>query len=85
VPDAGVPDSVPVPSPLSTNVTPEGSEPVTLSAGVGVPTVVTVKLPVDPTVKVVLLPEVMATPRSIVSVKDWVVDPAELVAVKVMG
>ena len=38
-----------MPSPLSTNVTPAGSEPVDVSAGVGVPIVVTVKVPALPT------------------------------------
>src|SRR5262245_27847705 len=54
VPAAGVPLNVPEPSPLSVNVTPVGSAP-TVSAGVGVPTAATVKLPGDPTVKVVVL------------------------------
>ena len=52
-PAAAVPASVAVPSPLSTNVTPAGSVPVTLSAGVGVPCVVTVKVPGTSSVNVV--------------------------------
>jgi hypothetical protein len=55
VPDAGVSVSVPVPFPLSLNVTPLGSAPVSLSEGVGLPVVVTVKLASVPTVNVVLL------------------------------
>ncbi len=35
------------------------------------PLVVTVKVPADPSVKVVLLPEVMAGGPSTVRVKDW--------------
>ena len=54
VPDAGVPPSVPVPFPLSLNVTPLGSAPVSLSEGVGLPVVVTVKLPAAPSVNAVL-------------------------------
>ncbi len=49
VPPAGVPLSVAVPLPLSTNVTPLGSAPVRVSVGVGTPLVVTVKLPALPT------------------------------------
>ena len=57
---AGVPARVAVPLPLSTNVTPEGRAPVSESEGFGNPAVVTVKDPADPSVKVVLAPEVMA-------------------------
>ena len=49
VPAAGVPASVAVPSPLSTNVTPAGSAPVSVSAAVGNPVVVTVNVPAVPT------------------------------------
>src|SRR5690348_1793073 len=55
-----VPLSVAVPSPLSRNVTPLGREPDSVSEGVGVPVAVTVKLLAVPTVKVVLLPLVIA-------------------------
>ena len=57
---AGVPDRVAVPFPLSTRVTPPGSEPDLEMAGVGLPVVVTVKLPGVPVVNVTLLAEVMA-------------------------
>jgi hypothetical protein len=67
--EAGVPEIVAVPLPLSTNVTPVGKLPVSVSAGVGVPTAVTEKNPADPTVKVVLLPEVMDAPEFTVNVK----------------
>jgi hypothetical protein len=60
VPDAGVPLSVAVPFPLSLNVTPLGSAPDSVSEGVGVPVVVTVKLPAVPTVNVVLFALVIA-------------------------
>jgi hypothetical protein len=70
---------------LSTNVTPLGNVPVSESAAVGDPTVLTVKFPVSPTVKVVLLPDVNATDKSTVSVKACVVDPVLLLAVIVMG
>ena len=59
-PLAGVPASVAVPSWLSVKVTPLGREPVSDSAGTGVPVVVTVKVPAVPWVKVVVLAEVMA-------------------------
>ena len=52
VPAAGVPASVAVPSPLSTNVTPVGSAPVSDKTQGGTPLVVTVKVPTKPTVKV---------------------------------
>ena len=55
-----MPLSVAVPLPLSTNDTPLGRAPLSVSAGVGKPVVVTVKLPAVPTVKVVLLALVMA-------------------------
>jgi len=55
VPTAGVPESVPVPFPLSLKVTPLGSAPVSVSDGVGVPVVVTENVPAVPTVNVVLL------------------------------
>ena len=44
-----------MPSPLSTKVTPLGNVPLSLKLEVGVPVVVTVKLPDVPTVNVVLL------------------------------
>jgi hypothetical protein len=47
---------VAVPSPLFTNTTPLGNVPASVSDGVGVPVVVTVKLPAVPTVKILLLP-----------------------------
>ena len=87
--DVGVPANVAVPSPLSTRVTPPGSEPVSVMAGVGLPVEVTVKVPADPAVKVVLAPLVMAGATGAgltVSVKDWVAsEPTPLLAVMVMG
>src|SRR5215472_12572307 len=84
LPDAGVPLSVAVPFPLFTNVTPLGSVPVFVSDGVGVPVVVTVKLPAVPTVNVVLLALVMlgAIPALTVRVKLWLAGvPTPLLAV----
>jgi hypothetical protein len=69
VPAAGVPLSVAVPFPLSTNATPLGSVPVSLSDGVGAPVVVTVKLPAVPTVNVVVFALVIAGAWFTVSVK----------------
>ena len=84
--DVGVPASVAVPSPLSTRVTPAGSEPVSVMAAVGSPVEVTVKVPADPVVKVVLAPLVMAGAASTVSVNDWVAsEPTPLLAVMVIG
>ena len=60
-----------VPFPLSTNVTPLGSVPVAVRDGVGVPVVVTVKLPAAPTVNVVLVALVIAAAWFTVSVKVW--------------
>src|SRR6267143_399673 len=50
VPDAvGVPLSVPVPLPLSRNVTPAGKAPLSVMLGVGDPLVVTLNVPAAPT------------------------------------
>lgn len=62
VPAAGVPDSVPVPFPLSLKVKPLGSDPVSVSDGVGVPVVVTENVLAAPTVNVALLALVIAGP-----------------------
>jgi hypothetical protein len=62
-PDAAiaVPDSVPVPLPLSTYIVPFGNVPAVLAIdGVGEPVVVTVNVPKTPTVKLVLLLLVIA-------------------------
>jgi hypothetical protein len=74
---------------LSTNVTPLGSAPVSVSDGVGVPVVVTIKLPAVPTVNVVLLALVMAGATCgafTVNVKLWLAGlPTPLLAVIVIG
>jgi hypothetical protein len=62
VPDAGVPPSAAVPFPLSTNVTPVGSAPVSVRDGVGIPVAVTVKLPAVPVASDALLALVIAAP-----------------------
>ena len=49
-----VPLSVADPLPLSWKLMPVGNAPDSLSEGVGVPVAVTVKVPAEPTVKVVL-------------------------------
>ena len=86
VPVAGVPDRVAVPSPLSTKLTPLGSGPVSDSAAVGEADDVTVKVPLVPSVKVVLSPEVMAGAAFTVRVKLWVAfAPTPLAAVMVSG
>ena len=60
--------------------------PVFDQGGVGLPVVVTVKVPEDPTVKVVLLDEVIAGAASTVRVKDWVpFGLIPLLAVMVIG
>ena len=86
VPTAGVPARLAVPSPLSTNVTPVGSGPVSVNEGTGNPSVVTRKEPGVCSVKVVPLPEVMAGPRLIAKVKFCVaLVPTPLAATKVIG
>ena len=53
LPAGGVPVSVPVPSPLSVNVSQAGTVPVALRVAFGTPLVVTGKLPALPTTKLV--------------------------------
>ncbi len=60
MPAAGVPARVAVPSPSSTKVTPVGSAPVSVSAEVGTPVVVTVNVPAVPVVNVVVAALVIA-------------------------
>ena len=81
----GVPPSVPLPFPLSLNVTPLGSVPVSVRDGVGVPVVVTVKLPAVPTVNVVLVALVITGAKFTTNVKVWLIVPAPLLAVIVIG
>jgi len=86
VPAPAVPLSVAVPFPLSLNVTPLGSVPVSVRDGVGVPVVVTVKLPAVPTINVVLLALVIAGACVVftVRVKPWLAGaPPPLLAVMV--
>ena len=73
-----------VPFPLSINVTPLGAAPVSVSESVGVPVAVTVKLPVVPTVNVVLLALVIAGAWVTVRMKGWLAGvPTPLLAVTV--
>ena len=73
MPAPGVPLSVPVPLPLSTNVTPAGSAtPPIVRAAAGNPLVVTVKDPSVPTVNVVLAALVIAGAWLTFSVKACV-------------
>ena len=69
---AGVPASVAVPSPLSVNVTPGGSAPVSDNVELGTPLVVTVKVPAWPAVKVVPAGLVIPGAWLTVRVKLWV-------------
>ena len=69
MPAAGVPASVAVPSPLSVNVTPEGSVPVSVTVVRAAGLVVTVNVPAVPTVKVVWSALVIAGASVTVSVK----------------
>jgi hypothetical protein len=84
-----VPESVAVPLWLSTNVTPAGSEPlrvIVMLAFVGNPVVVTVKVPAEPWLKVVLFALVIAGASLTVSVKLWVASGAmPLLALNEMG
>jgi hypothetical protein len=59
VPLPGVPLRAAVPFPLSLNVTPLGSVPVSFNDGVGVPVVVTVNVPATPAANVALFALVM--------------------------
>ncbi len=63
---------MPVPLPLSVNVTPLGSEPVSVRAAVGGPVEVTVKLPAWPSAKVVLSADVMVGAPDTERMNDWV-------------
>ena len=72
VPAAGVPDRVAVPLAWATKVTPAGRDPVLETVAAGLPVVITVKLPEDPTVKVVEDADVIAGAASTVKVNDWV-------------
>ena len=75
-----------MPSPLSTKVTPVGSAPVSLSAAVGNPVVVTVNVPSVPVVNVVLSALVIAGAAATVRVKVWVASGSTpLAAVIVSG
>ena len=74
MPTAGIPVIVAVPLPLSVKFTPVGNAPVLVRPAVGFPVVVTVKVPVDPTVNVALFPLVMeggtCTVMDVVDVTD---------------
>jgi len=73
---------------VESNVTPLGSEPVSLNVGAGVPVAVTVNVPAEPTVKVVLFWLVIdgGVFTLTVSVKLWVpFGDTPFVAVIVMG
>ena len=72
VPVFGIPDSVAVPFPLSTKVTPLGRAPVSFNAAVGVPVVVTLKDPAVPTWNVTAAALVMAGAAVTFSVNDCV-------------
>ena len=79
-----MPDSDPVPLPLSEKLTPAGKVPL-LSAGVGYPVAVTVKLKAVPAVSVTAVALLKLGVWSTVRVNAWLVLPAVLVAVKVIG
>jgi hypothetical protein len=86
VPAAGVPDKVAVPLACAAKLTPEGRDPVSAIVDVGLPVEVTVKLPEDPTVKVVEEAEAMAGAKSTVKVNDCVAfGLTPLVALIVIG
>src|SRR5579872_1035194 len=80
-----VPARVPVPFPLSVNVTPAGSEPDSTRDGAGGPVEITVNVPAAPTVKDLLFGLVIAGAWFTVSVKPWVaLAPTPFSAVKVI-
>jgi hypothetical protein len=75
----GVPESVAVPSKLFTKLTPTGNAPlrvIDMLAFVGNPVVVTVKVPNEPWLNVVLFALVIAGGCWTVSVKLWVASGA---------
>ena len=81
-----VPARVPVPLAFGVKVIPDGRLPNSETVGVGVPVVVTVKLPATLWVNVVALAEVMAGAWSTVRVKDWeAAGLTPLEALKVIG
>jgi hypothetical protein len=81
---AFVPDSVPVPSPLSAKLAPAG-RPVAVSFGAGEPLVATVKEKGVPAVSVAVAALVKANVLPTVSVNAWLTVPAELLAAIVTG
>jgi hypothetical protein len=85
VPALGVPAIVAVPSPLLVKVSPAGRLPVSERLATGDPVVLTVNPKVAPTEAVADAAVVIAGAPVTVRVNDWVVDPAELVAVMVIG
>ena len=84
-PTPGVPASVAVPLPLSTQARPCGRAPDSASVGAGAPVVLTVKLNAEPSVALALFAVVIVGFALTVSTNDWVVVPAEFFAVKVSG
>ena len=78
LPATGVPLRVPVPLPLSTNVTPPGRVPVLVNDGVGEPVAVTVNVPAEVVVNVVLFALVIAGAVFTVRVKVCVASGAAL-------
>src|SRR5215469_8244608 len=86
LPDAGVPDRVAVPLPLSLKVTPEGRAGLLAAAivAVGAPVVVTVNVPALPTVNVVDAPLVIAGACCTVTVSVCCAVPYALTAASAM-
>ena len=83
---AGVPAIVAVPSPLSVNVTPDGSVSGAGKMHVGYPVVVTVKVPAWPTAKLAAAALVIWHASSTVRVNDtWAAGLTPFVAVIVIG
>lgn len=71
MPAAAIPANVPVPSWLSANVSPLGSDPTTLNEGVGEPVVVTRNDPAAPIVNVALAALVIAAGLPIVKFNEF--------------
>ena len=79
---AGVPEIVPVPSPLSTKVRPAGRVPISVERRCGNPVVVTVNYPNAPAENETNAGLVIAGPRTTVTVAVSVADrPSEAVSV----